>query len=403
MRVLVALSVLAVVLCGVSFAEECCDKPLSPEAQALKAKYDEKFKALQDEFAAELAAMSARVSALEKPAPATKKWYEKSTINGYFQARMHTRDWDMQPNERDEFEIRRLYLNLIVPFDNKSTGVVTWAGVGPSFREGASGTYENIFVDYKPAPNWTIRAGQGPNWFGLDAAESSMGRMNPERAVVAEGVPGVASGLFAFGPSDRGVWATWDGRSLSASKKEGPRATVGVCNGQFQDTDKNNDKNVSVDVAYFTDWGQFGLSWLDGSYTRTLPDTTVVTEPRDAWGVNVRVLPDTLVENIGFQAEYIDGEWLGTERDGFYVQGSYHFDNHPGIAYVRYEQFDPNSNAADVPVAAAGSANNEIEIMHLGYVYNLTPIDKITVEYGYGEQGSAADMDDFVVQYQRSL
>jgi len=387
MRVLVALSVVAVLICGVTYADEA----LSPEAQALKAKYDAKIKALQEEFAAELAAVNARVDALEKPAPAAKKWYDKAMISGYFQARFHTRNWDSQPSERDEFELRRLYINLISPFDKKTTGVVTWAGVGPTFREGASGTYENIFVDYKPQQNWNIRVGQAPNCFGLDAAESSSVRMPPERALVTEGIPGVAGGLYAFGPSDRGVWVSWDGRPSSNNKKTGLRATASVHNGQFQDTDKNNDKNVSVDVDYFTDWGRFGAGWLDGEYTRTVNDAPV-TQPRRAVGVNFRVDPNTLVEKMGFQGEYIDGEWLGAETDGWYVQGSYHFDNHPGTAYLRFEQFDPNTAVA----------NNDFEILHLGYIYNVTPVDKITVEYGYGEQGDA-DLDDLIVQYQRSL
>ncbi len=82
----------------------------------------------------ELADLAARLDAVEK-APAAKKWYDKIKINGYFQARFHARDYE-EPStasavsyDNEEFEMRRLYINIIAPFNKETMAVITWAGV----------------------------------------------------------------------------------------------------------------------------------------------------------------------------------------------------------------------------------------------------------------------------------
>jgi len=113
---------------------------------------------------------------------------------------------------------------------------------------------------------------------------------------------------------------------------------------------------------------------------------------RDAFGLNVRVLPNGALGQWGFQAEWLDGEWMGTDRDGWYGQASYSFADHPGRAYARYEEFDPDADTAD----------DEYEALHLGYIYNITPLDQVTLEYTLGECATM-DADDIIVQYQRKL
>lgn len=372
------------------------EESFSPEAKALKAKYDAQIKQLQEEFMAELQKLSARVDSVERKTapPAKKPWYDGIRISGYFQTRFEGRQYDSIATERDEFTLRRLYMTLAAPLGDRSTAIVTWAGVGPSFREGGGATYENIFVDYKVRPDVTIRMGQAPNNFGLDAAESSSVRIPPERALVTEGNPTLGLlGLYAYGPADRGLWAIYDGR-VNSPTKEGLRVAVGIFNGQFQDSDKNNNKSVSVDAEYYMKWGQFGASWMDGKYTNKA--TPPVTCDRDAWGLNVRVYPDPW---WGGQAEYIKGDWFGAEREGWYGQVSYNLHPNKDLVYARYEEFDANTN---VP-------NSVYKGLHVGYQYKLTPNDQITVEYVKGELGrGAADAgddttDDIFVQYQRSF
>ena len=174
MRVVLAVLALAVVICVPVYAQ---DKNAAIEE--LKAKYEAKILELQKQFEAELAAVAAG-QPVEKPAPAKPKWYDNIIINGYFQARYHAREYDAVPAsvspgfvanpnlkaEQDDFELRRLYINAIAPFNNKTQAVVTWAGVGPNFRTGNALSSEtdwaNIFVDYMPNKEWTFRIGQAP-------------------------------------------------------------------------------------------------------------------------------------------------------------------------------------------------------------------------------------------------
>lgn len=339
---------------------------------------------------------AATMAADAPAAPAKKPWFENLRINGYVQARFESRDYDSMSTERDEFTIRRLYMNLIAPLNNETTFVGTFAGVGPDFRDGANLDFENLFIDYTPLPGFSVRFGQGPNFFGLDAAESSSIRIPTERALVAEGNSALGiRGLYALGPSDRGLWVTYDTRAFSPTK-EGLRAVVGVQNGQFQDTDKDDHKNVTVDAEYFTEWGQFGASWMEGTWTDTKP-TPAVTSDRDAFGVNLRLFPNKLVRNMGFQAEWLRGDWFGAPREGYYGQASYHFDGHPGVAFARVENFDLNRDVA----------NDDYDAVHLGYTYNVTPQDAVTAEVTLGTLGRGAsvagedDTTDICVQWQR--
>jgi hypothetical protein len=393
--------VVAVVFACSAFAAGTTDideSKLSPEAKALKAKYDEALKKLQDDFAAELAALQARVDKVEKTsaAPAKKNWYDNILINGYMQMRYWARDYKSTNKELDDFGIRRFYMNVIATHE-KGQIVATYAGAGSDFREGANADWENLFIDYRPKPEFNIRAGLAPNFFGLDACESSAPRLPPERALVAEGNTTLdLVGLYAYGPSDLGLWLMYDKRpkphlTTPIPNNPGLRVDFTVHNGQYEKTDKNNNKNVGLDVEYFTNWGQFGASWLDGKYTRTLTGGSTVTEPRKAFGLNFRAYPNMLVKGWGFQGEWIDGEWLGTDRDGWYGQASYHFKSHPGVAYTRYERFDPNDSAA----------KDDYKGLHLGYKYNLTPQDQLTLEYCDGEVGDKT-ADDLIMQYQRS-
>ena len=402
MKALVPLVVLLVCLCSAVLAAdlpEIDESKLSPEAKALKARYDAAIKQLQEQFAAELKALSERVDKVSQPAaPAKKPWYDNILINGYFQARFWAREYDTTTNERDDFGIRRFYMNVIGT-NPKGQFVATYCGTGPDFRENAVTRWENMFVEYWPNKELSVRAGLCPTFFGLDDAESSSWRLTPERAMVLEGSPTLGLvGLYPTGPSDMGVWVIYDDRPKPRQGKPGPhnpgwRLDFTVHNGQFEKTDKDNYKNIGLDAEYFFDWGQAGASWLNGKFTRTPTGAaSPVTEDRKAFGLNFRVFPNTLVKNWGFQGEWVDGKWYGTDRRGWYGQASYHFPGSPNIAYTRYEEFDPNRAAA----------NDRYEAWHVGYKYYLTPQDELTVEYTDGTLAHK-DTNDLILQYQRAF
>ena len=382
MRALVPLLVLVVFLCGIAYAADFDESKLSPEAKALKAKYDAQIKKLQEDFQNELA----KLAAGEPIAPPKTAWYDNIKVGGYFHAQFYARSYD-NPAARDinEFDIRRLYVALAAPLGDTTTANLLWAGCGPNFRAGSGLTsttdWANIFVDFKPAPEWTIRLGQAPTWFGIDVKGSSAVRLTPERFAGGEGLGNLGLlGLYFAGPWDRGLWVINDQR-VHSEDKTGLLTVVSVHNGNFRNSDDDNHKNVSADLEYFTEWGQFGVSWLDGTFGGG---------DRNAVGVNLRLFPNVLVPDWGFQAEYLEGEWMGADKEAWYGQASYHFDKDPAIAYVRYEEFDPDTDIRD----------NAYSGLHVGYKYNLTPKDQVTLEYTKGEVGND-DADDMTVQYQR--
>ncbi len=142
---------------------------------------------------------------------------------------------------------------------------------------------------------------------------------------------------------------------------------LGVCNGQFRGPDATHNKNVSVDLKWNPDWGQFGISWLDGKLTN--PPTT---RDRSALLGYVRWSPPDSA--LGFQAEYMQGELLGRDIDGWYGQVSYTGLTEGGTAFVKYEEYDPDT-----------AAPFEYDAVHVGYAQHLDANNKVTVQYTNGQ------------------
>lgn len=339
------------------------------------------------------AAATACAQTTGEAAAAPKAWYDNIRVNGYFQTRFEARDYPDAYSDFDEFTVRRLYINIIAPFDDRTMSVVTWAGVGSGFRDGANSDWANIFVDHKVAPEWTVRFGQAPTHFGIDVCESATCMFTPERFAAGEGKPGLGiRGLYFAGPWDRGLWVMYDTRlrpnaGVPSPDNTGFRVVGSVHNGQFRATDQDKDKNYSLDVTYFDEWGQVGASWLDGTLK-----TGDSVDPREAFGLNARVYPGAFVENLGVQVEWLDGKWLGADRSGWYGQASYHFPDFPGIAYARYEGFSGADSAGD----------EDYKALHMGYKHEFTPLDEVTGQFTFGDF-AGEDANEIIVQYQRKF
>jgi len=326
-------------------------------------------------------------------APAAK-WYDNITINGYFQTRGVLNDYDSNPSAQDEFTLRRLYLNVIGKLDSKTTAVMTFARVGGS---GTNTDWANMYVDWNFAPQYTFRMGQAGTQMGLDLSESSSVRLTPERAVVMEGNPALGIiGLYWTGPWDRGAWVM---REPDAGVCWQPRVAVGICNGQLRSGELDNGKVFSVDAEWKGTWGQAGVSWMGGKYTvpagTTQANYAVAggvpagTYDRNALLINARMAP---IIGIGAQAEYATGELFDMDFTGWYGQVSYNFKSHPGVAFARYEEFDPNTDVD----------GNSYKATHIGYTYNLTALDAVTAEYVIGEL-AGVDNNCGTLQWQRKF
>ncbi|MFW5866798.1 MAG: porin [Armatimonadota bacterium] len=286
-------------------------------------------------------------------------WYDRVCMNGYFQFRFVNDDRD----GFDNFDFRNGFFTLKGDIDSRTTGIITFARVGPG---DPNVDLYNAFVDYRLSDRYAIQAGQVPTWFGLEAWEGSSVRLPFERAKILEGGPG----FFFAGAADRGVWLR---RTPEGNE---PLAVVGIWNGQFRTDDANDDKNVSIDLKWNHDWGQFGLSWFDGEYYNPATD---LTQDRGAWDVYVR----KFAQPWGFQAEYADGEMFGADMDGYYLQGMYDIQGGgENVAFVRYEEFNQDVNAGN---------SAEYDGFTIGLRHRVYDSSYVTAQYTSGDWDNVVD------------
>jgi hypothetical protein len=342
-----------------------------------------------DKKLAELGKLKADLEALRdsmKPAGEKKpSWADKVKINGYFHTRAQWRDFD-----EDDFDLRRMYINLIVTPNDKTMAVVTWARIGPDWAGTTNADWANVFVDYKWSKEWTTRFGQGPDWFGLETAQGSGDRLALERASVLEGGRGKPLGMYFQGPWDRGVWVT---HNPTHGKWE-PQATLGVINGQFRGPERDDNRTLTLDLKWKQEWGQFGLSWLDGKYVWDVPAFVNPNAPAPAplpfymTSFDRKALLgyarwDPAGSHWAVQGEYLDGEHLGADIEGWYTQLEYD-PSEEGTAYVKFEKHD----AAVGAPSALGSPTYHAWIA--GYAHNLDANNELTLQYTDGENAGAS-------------
>jgi len=299
-------------------------------------------------------------------------WADRISVFGYFHGRYMTYE---SPSQEDGFEFRRMFITLQSVVNDRTTGIVTLSRVGP---DDPNIDLYHGFLDYKINDQWNVQVGQVGTWFGLEGWESSSVRLPLERALILEGGPG----FYFKGAPERGVWF----RRNPATPTE-PVVVLGVCNGEFRASDVNTAKNVSIDLKWNQPWGMIGASWLDGTFTGPTPGA--VETDRSAVDAYVRLFPAPW----GFQAEWADGEMLGSDRDGWYMQGMYAFEDHPGTLFARWEEF----------TSASATATSEYEALHLGYEFKLDDNNELTVQWTDAEWDGSADASYGGVQWQYSF
>jgi hypothetical protein len=302
-------------------------------------------------------------------------WYDRVCMFGYFQFRYEDVD-----NGNDEFDFRRMYLTLKGDVDERTTGIITLSRVGP---DDPNVDLYNAFVDYKLSDRYAIQAGQVPTWFGLEAWEGSSVRLPFERAKIFQAGPG----FYFAGASDRGVWVR-----RTPEEQQEPLVVLGVWNGQFREGDANDDKNISLDVKFDREWGQFGASWFDGSYVDvdgTFGPAGAETD-RNGWDVYLR----KFAEPWGVQAEYSDGELLGSDIDGWYAQGMYDFQDDKNVGFARYQEFNSEN----------GANWREFDAITVGVRHRVYDSGFITLQYTDGDwendAGTGASEDLLGIQWQ---
>jgi len=300
-------------------------------------------------------------------------WSDRICMSGYFQVRYVDTD---SKSEFDNFDLRRAFFTMKGDLDTHTTGIITFSRVGPG---DPNIDLYNCFVDYRMGERYAIQAGQVPTWFGLEAWESSSVRLPFERAKILEGGPG----FWFAGAADRGVW-------LRRNPEGGePLVVLGVWNGQFRSDDLNDDKNVSIDVKFNREWGQFGASWFDGTYVQVPAEGAPVQTDRNAVDVYVRKFADPW----GFQAEWADGEMMGADRDGYYVQGMYDLQDGKNVAFARYEEFNIDPHAVLAAQEGSFGASAEYTGFTIGLRHRVYESGYVTVQYTDGDWDRTGTVD----------
>jgi hypothetical protein len=138
------------------------------------------------------------------PQGATKpsSWAEKVAITGYMQNRAE----EFSKNAGvDKFFMRRLYMSIIAKTSDRSQAVVQVACDGSSVHTTVT-DWASLYSDYALGHHDTVRFGQAPTWFGIEAWQSSSQRIPFERSAFIEGGNGGKPyGYFGGSPWDRGI------------------------------------------------------------------------------------------------------------------------------------------------------------------------------------------------------
>lgn len=307
---------------------------------------------------------------------AQDNWADSLSINGYFQARYEGDD-----AAEDEFNIRRMFTNMIGDLSENANGVLTFA----YFDNYKPGTEDdiiiyNMFVDYQINEQWSTRFGLVPTTFGFEAWQTSQHRIALERARILQGDPGNAGcGFYFGGASDRGIW-------LKRSGENGePDAYFHIANGQFRKSDLNSNKNIGLDLKWQRDWGQFGVSWLDGKYTDASGET-------DREALDGYVLFNT--GEVAIQAEYADGKLRGADRDGWYLQVSKPMADKPWMPYIKYEEYNADTNAGCMTDWSA---------LRGGVAWQIDDANELTVEiWDSDDDATDTEVGGFGISWQAS-
>ena len=315
------------------------------------------------------------------PPPAAKPsaWAEKVVINGYFQNRYEHFSPDVGAGaaNEDRFGMRRLYVNMLIKTSGRASGVLTFGSDGPNIKT-TNATWNNIFCDYKVTDQDTVRFGQGPTNFGLEAWQSSGQRLPFERAAFNEGGSrGKPAGLYFLGWNDRGLW--WIHTPPDQTRM--PQAVVSVVNGSFLNDPLNNNRALAVDLKWKPKWGMYGISWLNSTFSQPTGRTWHPGVPegpfaRNAWDGYVRhVTPN----NWALQVEGAGGRMAGHSMRGWYGQFEKMFPQAPGTAFVKYEWYNPNTNDDD--------SADIYRAWVLGYAHQLDNNSRITAQGTWGKAG----------------
>lgn len=302
------------------------------------------------------------------PVAELKAQLEKLKITGYLQAEYveDERSTDVIGKNRDDFRVRRGRVKFTYQAHPNARFVLQ-----PDFSSSGVSLKDAYIELSESRTGWdhTLAAGQFPIPFGQEITLSSSRREVPERSRVVR----------ALFPGERDRGATVSG-TLPAGWLN---YTVGILNGSGIDErrDVDSEKDFVGRVGFEVGQLEFGISgYLGEELIATASEPTGVWFDKERQGVDVEWT--TPVEGLAVRAEYIEGEELGADVDGWYVYLIQKFADRHRIA-IRADEYD------------RGSLGPAVQTVVGAYTYDLTRNTILMIAYEHPDT-EGVDVDDDV-------
>lgn len=308
------------------------------------------------------------------PVDELKKQLGRLKITGYLQAEYieDDRSTDVVGGNRDEFRVRRGRVKFTYQAHPSARFVIQ-----PDFSSSGVSLKDAYIELYESTTGWnhTLTAGQFALPFGQEITLSSSRREVPERSRVIRT-------LFP-GERDRGA-------TVSGTVPAGWfNYTVGLVNGSGVDERRDTDSEKDLIGRLGFELGQF-IFGISGYVGEELVATS--SQPAGVWFDKERQGVDlewaTPVEGLRVRAEYVEGEELGAEVNGWYVYLIQDFLDRHRIA-VRVDEYDP------------GRLRPSVQTVVGAYTYDLTRNTILMLAYEHPDiEGTNIDHDVTTVRLQ---
>jgi len=169
-----------------------------------------------------------------------------------------------------------------------------------------------------------IRVGQTKVPILYEVLESSSVRLSPERTAIAR----------AMFPGERDV-----GLLMHCARPGKPTFDLGLVNGQGRNkSDANNHKDIFARVLLSVGNGTASVGYYDGEFT-----SGAVTTDKTRFVIGT----EHTLGKVGFRAEYVSGENLGSDIAGWYAQAAVPVKQGVNTLFVRYDVYDEDRDAAN--------------------------------------------------------
>jgi len=346
--------------------EAAAAQPTAPGPASLSAEDLALVQRLIREFGPELQKLGATVSALEESVADLQQQLAKvqsdaksHQVYGYLQLRFSD---DAATTGATEFLLRRARLNVAGPGSSRTSYRIELQldareakSVIPNAANGSKVQVRSVYIDHKLGTG-RLRIGQAKIPFGYEVLESVPVLWASERAAVMD----------ALIPDQRDIGVQY----RVSDKAERFTADLGVFNGTgINRVDDNDAKDIAARLDYDFGPASAAVSYYNGT------EGPSGASKGDRLGFGVRGGTGDF-EGMG---EYVIANQGGADVAGWYAQAGWRPPNTTGLLFVKHDQYDPDTDAADTTFRRTT----------LGYWHELDAKTRLSLVYEIRDPDSA--------------